>query len=95
MLRPTRLNKWVKGRLLPQREDYGSLSQLGLPRAQIHALVVHDRMSALALDEDMDDAALVKMAAGIAHLGGMSKKGLIQLLRETDLEELERALGSF
>ncbi len=91
---PTRMNKWIKGRLLPKPEDYPALSRLGLPVEQIHELVAHDRMRALAQDEDLDDEKLLKTAASIAHLGGMSKEELIRLLQETDLEELERALES-
>lgn len=91
---PTRLNKWIKGRLLPRPEDYPVLSRLGLAVAQIHELVAHDRMQALAHDEDLDTAALLKTAASIAHLGGMSKAQVIRLLQEADLEELERALKS-
>lgn len=91
---PTRMNKWVKGRLLPKPEDYPALSRLGLSEEQIHELVAHDRLEALAHDEELDDAALLKTAASIAHLGGMSKKEVIRLLQETDFEELERALKS-
>lgn len=36
----TRMNKWVKGRLLPTREDYAELSRLGLSEERIHELVV-------------------------------------------------------
>ena len=91
---PTRLNKWVKGRLLPKPEDFADLARLGLSVSEVHALVARDRMSALAYDEELDGAELLRTAATIAHLGGLSKEELIQLLRETDLEELERALES-
>ena len=91
---PTRMNKWVKGRLLPKPEDYPALSRLGLSEEQIHELVARDRLAALAHDEELDDAALLKTAASIAHLGGMSKKEVIRLLQETDFEALERALES-
>lgn len=91
---PTRMNKWVKGRLLPKSEDYPDLSRLGLSEERIHELVVLDRMDALAHDEELDDEALLKTAARIAHLAGMSKEELIRLLQETDLEALERALES-
>ncbi len=90
---PTRFNKWVKGRLLPRPEDYRSLSRLGRSAQQIHELVVRDRMEALAHDEELDNAALLKTAATIARLGGMSKDEVIRILQETDLEELERALA--
>lgn len=90
----TRMNKWIKGRLLPTREDYPDLARLGLPEERIHELVVLDRMNALAYDEELDDEALMRTAANLAHLAGMTKEELIELLLETDLEELERVLES-
>jgi hypothetical protein len=91
---PTRMNKWIKGRLLPRPEDYADLARLGLAPEQVHELVVHDRMAALAHDEELDSAELLKTAASIAHLGGMSKAEVIRLLQKADFEELERALES-
>ncbi|NKB86600.1 MAG: hypothetical protein GKS06_00060 [Acidobacteria bacterium] len=91
---PTRMNKWIKGRLLPRPEDYAALAKLGLAREQIHELVAHDRMAALAHDEELDSAELLKTAASIAHLGGMSKAEVIRILQKADFEELERALES-
>jgi hypothetical protein len=91
---PTRMNKWIKGRLLPRPEDYAALARLGLARERIHELVAHDRMAALAHDEELDSAELLKTAASIAHLGGMSKAEVIRLLQKADFEELERALES-
>ena len=90
----TRMNKWIKGRLLPTREDYPALSRLGLSEERIHELVALDRMDALAQDEVLDDEALYKTAASLAQLAGMSTEELIRILRETDLEALERTLES-
>ena len=75
----TRMNKWLKGRLLPKPEDYPALSRLGPSGDQIHELVAHDRLEALTHDEELDDAALLKTAANIARLGGMSKQEVIRL----------------
>jgi hypothetical protein len=51
-------------------------------------------MAALAHDEELDSAELLKTAASIAHLGGMSKAEVIRILQEADFEELERVLES-
>lgn len=91
----TRMNKWIKGRLLPTPADYPSLARLGLSEERIHELVVHDRMDALAQDEQLDDEALLKTAASIARLGGMSMDEVIRILENADLEVLERALESY
>lgn len=89
----TRLNRWVNGRGLPTPDDYPDLARLGRSVDKIHELVALDRMHALSLDDELDEEKVLKLAAAIAHLAGMSRDEVIRILSETDLEELERALG--
>lgn len=57
-------------------------------------MIRRDKLQALAIDEGMDEQELLRTAAQIARIAGMSKEELIRLLQETDREELERALRS-
>jgi len=92
----TGLHHYMNGRRLPGSDD--EIDKLArLPDAdaeEIRAVTRRDKLEALAIDEDMDEQELLREAAQIARIAGMSTEELIRLLQETDLDELERALES-
>lgn len=92
----TGLHHYMHGRRLPGSED--EIEKLArLPDADAEAIrrvIRRDKFQALAIDHDMDEREVMRTAAEIARIAGMSTEELIRLLRETDPEELEKALRS-
>ncbi len=90
----TGLHHYMNGRRLPGSDDeIAKLARLPDADAEgIRRVIRRDKLQALAVDEDMDEQELMREAAQLARVAGMSKEELIRLLQETDLEELERAL---